>query len=495
MSRTGESALLIPRFAVLGVLLAITAGCANRVVTGCRSDDDCQGDNRCLQGDCVAPDEVGCTDDSDCDVSNGETCRNGECGEPLVTSSTAGCQATRECSIGQYCNPGLNLCQDLLSGWCRESAQCPSTEPLCSASTTDEPGRCVQCLRDTDCGGNGTCVNPGVCEVADDRGGPTPGNGDVDAGGAGGGGAGTGTGNPGGGIASDDPCVTNDWYGDGVCDDFCLEPDPDCAGGGTGGTGGGAGGAGDDYCEAMGWYGDGICDDFCAQPDPDCAGGGGGTGGTGGAGTGDDYCEAMGWYGDGICDDFCAQPDPDCGAGGGSDICAYYGWYGDGYCDLDCAQPDPDCTGTTTTDGLAENASCVSGGEVYACATGFECIYGVNSGGVPTYGSCKRLCQSNADCPGSACAVGFLSDGSGICGNVLTEGQQGCTFWEESNSFCFGSEGTADSAFLECLSGTCRYICDYDTNTGPAFDCPGTRQCSTSFSSYDGYSVDLAVCQ
>ena len=26
-----------------------------------------------------------------------------------------------------------------------------------------------------------------------------------------------------------------------------------------------------DYCEIYGWYGDGVCDDFCLQPDPDCA--------------------------------------------------------------------------------------------------------------------------------------------------------------------------------------------------------------------------------
>ena len=25
-----------------------------------------------------------------------------------------------------------------------------------------------------------------------------------------------------------------------------------------------------DWCEQLGWYGDGICDDFCAEPDPDC---------------------------------------------------------------------------------------------------------------------------------------------------------------------------------------------------------------------------------
>ena len=27
-----------------------------------------------------------------------------------------------------------------------------------------------------------------------------------------------------------------------------------------------------DWCEIYDWYGDGVCDDFCAQPDPDCGG-------------------------------------------------------------------------------------------------------------------------------------------------------------------------------------------------------------------------------
>ena len=35
-----------------------------------------------------------------------------------------------------------------------------------------------------------------------------------------------------------------------------------------------------DYCEWLGWYGDGECDDFCLEPDPDC--------GT----SGDQYCYA-----------------------------------------------------------------------------------------------------------------------------------------------------------------------------------------------------------
>jgi hypothetical protein len=29
--------------------------------------------------------------------------------------------------------------------------------------------------------------------------------------------------------------------------------------------------SGHDWCEELGWYGDGVCDDFCVQQDPDCA--------------------------------------------------------------------------------------------------------------------------------------------------------------------------------------------------------------------------------
>ncbi len=117
-----------------------------------------------------------------------------------------------------------------------------------------------------------------------------------------------------GGTGYDD-CEANGWYGDGECDPWCPQPDPDC---------------GDDfidYCERNGWYGDGECDDFCPRPDPDC----------------DDFidwCAENGWYGDGECDLFCPWPDPDCEY---FDECAENGWYGDGECDPWCPQPDPDC--------------------------------------------------------------------------------------------------------------------------------------------------------
>jgi hypothetical protein len=79
---------------------------------------------------------------------------------------------------------------------------------------------------------------------------------------------------------------------------------------GSGDTGTGDTGTGDsgDVCEDNGWYGDGVCDELCAQPDPDCDNGGATPGGE------SDVCADNGWYGDGVCDDFCDQPEPDCGS-------------------------------------------------------------------------------------------------------------------------------------------------------------------------------------
>lgn len=58
---------------------------------------------------------------------------------------------------------------------------------------------------------------------------------------------------------------------------------------------------GTDYCELAGWYGDGYCDTFCPDPDPDCA-----------TASSADWCEEYGFYGDDFCDDFCPEIDPDC---------------------------------------------------------------------------------------------------------------------------------------------------------------------------------------
>ena len=62
-----------------------------------------------------------------------------------------------------------------------------------------------------------------------------------------------------------------------------------------------------DWCEVLGWYGDGICDADCPEPDPDCE-----EAEPPSEPPSEDWCEVEGWYGDGICDADCPQPDPDC---------------------------------------------------------------------------------------------------------------------------------------------------------------------------------------
>ena len=48
----------------------------------------------------------------------------------------------------------------------------------------------------------------------------------------------------------------------------------------------------EDFCQDAGWYGDGICDDFCVDPDPDCSESSGSCGGLRGEGCDPDaYCD------------------------------------------------------------------------------------------------------------------------------------------------------------------------------------------------------------
>lgn len=59
-----------------------------------------------------------------------------------------------------------------------------------------------------------------------------------------------------------------------------------------------------DYCAELGWYGDGICDDFCAMPDPDCAD-------TPACNT-DSDCAAGEYCQPGFCYFYCSVDDEDC---------------------------------------------------------------------------------------------------------------------------------------------------------------------------------------
>jgi len=122
-----------------------------------------------------------------------------------------------------------------------------------------------------------------------------------------------------------------------------------------------------DFCEAFDWYDDGICDDFCAHPDPDCSG--------------DQYCFSDSDCGDGeacnaaeVCLSAC-EPGEICPA-----VCA-------GFCVE--APPTDECWGAwtdqfgtcrTPADGVYPDSCCASdvcGGFVnLPCADGEFCSFG-----------------------------------------------------------------------------------------------------------------------
>ena len=70
-------------------------------------------------------------------------------------------------------------------------------------------------------------------------------------------------------------------YGDGLCDEGCDYPDPDCGSSEstfdhqnneehTNSTSYEEAESGDDICEIYGYYNDSVCDEICLRADPDC---------------------------------------------------------------------------------------------------------------------------------------------------------------------------------------------------------------------------------
>lgn len=185
-----------------------------------------------------------------------------------------------------------------------------------------------------------------------------------------------------------------------------------------------------------------------------------------------------------------------------NDNCAILGWYSDGNCDKTCPQPDPDCanqpdTGDTTNDTHhGENVMCISNTkQVLQCDTGLSCIFTRGSDGKPAYGACKKKCNVDADCSGKKCVKNFLKDGVGICGSPLGLGQVGCDFWDRTDKFCHENViATGRSPTLECINGTCKYICSYQGNAGSSRSCPTDMTCGP-LRDVRGYSVQLSMCE
>jgi hypothetical protein len=457
------------RWFVVPALLLSIVGCAREVAgSACTSDVDCKSTEVCDDdtNTCMAADAAGrgCTLDIDCDVSAGEVCLDGACqagGAPAGTT----CTATADCPMDQFCNSATSACQPLLEGWCREASQCGASAPVCSSQSPATPGRCVECMSNDDCPSGESCKQPGVCEddgaVVDPGPGPGP---DPEP-------------NP-------DPepleCGANA-HASGtrcVCDSGFID---DGAGGCAEDTG--TTEPESDVCAEYGWYDDGVCDDFCLNPDPDCTS------------TGPDPEPSA----------ECAEPE-DCWATnidntceGGQCVCDI-AWMESFTCNSD-EIVDPascSCQPGTTTSGVAENESCVTAsGSTLECATGLECIYATDSAGDPSYGSCKQTCTASSQCgTGRTCALGFLTNGDGICGTPKTRDQTGCTFWDQGDTFCFDPNAPtgSDDAMLECLNSTCEFMCDYDGNTSGAYQCPSGSTCGQP-QPMSGFDVDVAQCQ
>ena len=501
--------------------------------------------------------DMACSADEECDVANGERCVASVCQvlpegaepcnltadcpmEQYCGSAVGLCQPLMEgwCRTSQQCTGNASVCTTENPGVPGRCVECIANADCGDGFSCVNPGVCEASAPvggrpgdgggDTgtgtgggDTGGGGTGGDTG----GGDTGGGNTGGGDTGGGNTGGGDTGggntgggdTGGGDTGGGGGTTDPCEIAGVYGDGGCDLNCPQPDPDCAddtGGGTGGTGGGGAGtcSQNNDCWNQGFSinyscnaGTCACDtawlqQFSCQSDQvvdvtSCScvapGGGGDTGGgdTGGGGgnTGgdsDDLCVVFNYYNDGVCDTFCSQPDPDCSAtGGGGDT----GGGGTGGGD----------TGGGGTGGLLENQSCVDpGGVVRQCAAGLECVWVGDANNNPLYGSCKQYCSTDAECgAGRSCAAGFLANGLGICGTPKVSGETGCNFWEQGDAFCFDANTPSGGgwALLECLAGTCGYICDYQGNQTQML-CP-LGSCSEPIYDYQGYDIPLGVCE
>jgi hypothetical protein len=419
--------------AACALVVVVIAGCPQPLTqpTGpCTDASDCAAGQRCTDGACVAVTGA-CTSDLDCNTSARETCQGGACVATLIPNG-APCTVTADCSIDQFCNSQISQCEALHDGWCRQGSQCGAEAPVCSAASTAAPGRCVECLTSADCGVNGSCASPGICETGSSVGtsGGCPPNSTAGAGGS---------------------CTCNA----GFIDDGrggCRIQD------GQGGV--------TDACATTGRYGDGPCDANCPQPDPDCT-----------TVPGEERCTSP----------------IECFQFGTGYTCT------DGQCVCDQLFQITACLFSgqgfdaercrCVTPAAAENESCVSDGVLGECQEGLTCIYSTDASNRPTFGACKTKCTTNSQCGGGrTCLLGWLTDTTGICGTVKINGQSGCDQWESGNNLCFdrnAPKGDQD-ALLQCVDGTCRFVCDYADNVDGTLTCPvGAGACGITRTTND----------
>lgn len=166
---------------LLAFPVLLLVGCGPESSTQCQSDDDCSESEVCVEGSCeedsssTSQQSTTCSTDADCDLGTGELCIGGVCQRDNSLTNTP-CLATADCPIDEYCDDSVMLCAALPDGWCRTQGQCPQEQPICTTSSENIPGTCVECTQDSDCASN-ECVSPGVCTVLEEDAGT-----DMDAG-------------------------------------------------------------------------------------------------------------------------------------------------------------------------------------------------------------------------------------------------------------------------------------------------------------------------
>ncbi len=297
---------------------------------------------------------------------------------------------------------------------------------------------------------------------------------------------------------------------------------------------GGKSDSGADLCDILNWYGDGVCDDFCPQPDADCAKGC----------SADSDCSAGAICLDGSCQvpsggdcggiagltcptgQFCNYEDSACGAadqlGTCQDIpeactleyapvCGCDGQtYGNGCeahangvsvatsgaCDAACAD-DADCAvGEACVDGLCHvlpTDDC-GGFAGLTCDAGEYCHYdeGAMCGAADQLGTCMPLPEACVDIYQPVCGCDGQTYGNGCEANangtsVLHQGTcEGPPPACQADSDCPGGQ--------VCTNGVCTGGQGCEPGGFGALGCPAGQYCAVSLEAACGVNGDTGVC-
>lgn len=260
-----------------------------------------------------------------------------------------------------------------------------------------------------------------------------------------------------------------------------------------------------DLCDFLGWYGDGICDDFCLLPDPDC--------GVSSCVSDSDCASGQ------VCDSgSCVAANDDCGGFAGltcssGEFCSYAAEDICGAADqMGTCEPIPDvcpeiylpvcgCDGNTYSNWCHANGAGTSVASEGPCADQCTSDSDCAAGQACQSGSCVA---STEDCGGRAgltCATDqFCSyapdadcgaaDKTGTC----TPRPEACAQIYDPVCGCdgqtYGNACTANAAGVSVASqGECATACTFDTDCADGQDCvDGTCQESVFCGGFAGFT-------